>query len=51
MSIAKAMRVRRAARKDTRDEMSVTVMCCEKERSRAKKVTTAAVKVNNALSV
>jgi len=39
MSIAKAMRVMSAARKDTIDAINVTVMCEDKDKSRAMKMT------------
>jgi hypothetical protein len=39
MSIAKAMRVMSAARKDTIDASNVTVMCEDKDKSRAMKMT------------
>ena len=42
ISIANAMKVRRAARNATRDEMRVTVMWVEKERRRARNDTAAA---------
>jgi hypothetical protein len=42
MSIANAMRVRRAARKEAREARRVTVMWEEKERRRAMNETTAA---------
>ena len=42
MSIAKAMRVRRAARKDRSDVMRVSVKCEEKEHMSARNVTPAA---------
>jgi hypothetical protein len=44
ISMANAMRVMRAARKDTSDAMRVTVMWVEKERRRAINETTAAVR-------
>ena len=39
MSMAKAMRVMSAARKDTIDASNVTVMCEDKDKSRAMKMT------------
>jgi hypothetical protein len=39
MSIAKAMRVMSAARKDTIEASNVTVMCEDKDKSRAMKMT------------
>lgn len=46
MSIANAINVRRAARKDKMDAMSVTVTWLEKEKSNAMKVTAVARKTD-----
>jgi hypothetical protein len=42
MSMAKAINVKAAARKDRMDAIRVTVRCWEKENKRAKKITMAA---------
>ena len=42
MSMAKAMRTMRAARNDIREDTRVTVVCVEKDKTNAKKITTVA---------
>lgn len=47
MSIAKASNVRKVARPETRDDMSVTVTWLENESNRAMKVTPVAILLGN----